>query len=138
MPENTLTFTYDSDLEELNKLPDHVDSVIEKLGLNEELNPVLMLALSEGVTNAIKHGNKYDEKKKVKMSCTLKADKRLCCVITDEGPGFNPDEIPDPLAEENLLKPSGRGVYLMKEYAADVKYNEKGNELTICFNLQTV
>ncbi len=135
MPENELTYIYESDLEELNRLPEHIDEIIEHFNLTEELNPLLMLALSEGVTNGIKHGNKYSEDKKVTLHCELETPSVLKCTVTDEGDGFDPESVPDPLAEENLLKPSGRGVYLMKEYAKNVNYNDKGNQLIVRFNV---
>jgi serine/threonine-protein kinase RsbW len=61
------------------------------------------------------------------------SDTQVIITITDEGDGFNPEEVPDPLVEQNLLKPSGRGLYLMREYADDVQYNEKGNQLKLTF-----
>ena len=91
--------------------------------------PDLQLALEEGLANAIKHGNKMDPEKTVTVECFLNGD-IVRVVIQDEGPGFDPNDVPDPTLPENLDKPSGRGVMLMKAFMDDVLYNETGNQLT--------
>lgn len=90
----------------------------------------LRLALSEGITNAIRHGNRMSPDKQVEIQWTITADK-IRVVIRDEGEGFNPDDIIDPTEEENLERPGGRGVMLMKSFMDQVLYNEKGNQLTL-------
>jgi serine/threonine-protein kinase RsbW len=93
-----------------------------------------MLTVSEAATNGILHGNKLDESKTVELSA-YKEDEKLIFETKDQGDGFNPDDVPDPLAEENLLKTSGRGVFLMEEYADSVEYSEGGTKLKLVFNL---
>lgn len=86
------------------------------------------LAAEEAIVNAIKHGNKQDPNKSVHVD--MKVGKQEVMIhITDEGPGFNPEAVPDPTLDENLDIPSGRGVMLIKAYMTDVQYNEQGNSV---------
>ena len=135
MEKQQLSYTFKSTLEELNRLPYILDQISKTFGLNSETEAKLMLTVSEAVTNAIRHGNKENPAKKATMIVTGTNHNELEITVSDEGDGFKPQEVPDPLADENLLKTSGRGVYLMKEYADKVSYNEKGNELTLTFKL---
>ncbi|MCH8485779.1 MAG: ATP-binding protein [Candidatus Cyclonatronum sp.] len=134
MAPSSLSFTFESDFAELDRLPEVINAIINHFTVNEDFEAILMLAVSEGVTNAIKHGNKFDRNKKAYMHCEITENRTLIIKIEDEGSGFNPDTIPDPLAEENLLKPSGRGVYLMNQ-AANVSYNDKGNILILTLDI---
>lgn len=135
MNKTHLSYTFSSSLDELDRLPDILDQITEAFSLDNETAAKLMLTVSEAVTNGIKHGNELTPEKEVYLNVMLLNSKHLQIKVKDQGDGFNPEEVPDPLAEENLLKPSGRGVYLMKEYADQVSYNAKGNELILTFNL---
>ncbi len=135
MNKTHLSYTFSSSLDELDRLPDILDQITETFSLDNETAAKLMLTVSEAVTNGIKHGNELTPEKEVYLNVMLSNSKHLQIKVEDQGDGFNPEEVPDPLAEENLLKPSGRGVYLMKEYADQVSYNAKGNELILTFNL---
>ena len=84
------------------------------------------LALEEALVNAIKHGNGMDPGKKVHIECRVNRE-RVWIRIEDEGKGFNIKDLPDPTLEENLEKPSGRGVLLMREFMTKVEYNDRGN-----------
>jgi serine/threonine-protein kinase RsbW len=84
------------------------------------------LAVEEALVNAIRHGNKLDESKSVRVHCKISVE-RLWIQIADEGRGFDPKRIPDPTADENLETPGGRGVLLMKNFMSRVEYNEAGN-----------
>jgi serine/threonine-protein kinase RsbW len=84
------------------------------------------LAVEEAVINAIKHGNSYDASKTVHVkymltTCSLRVE------ITDEGPGFTPEDVPDPTDDDNLEVPSGRGIMLMRSFMSLVEFNDKGN-----------
>ena len=84
------------------------------------------LALEEALVNAIKHGNGRDPAKQVQIECRISAQ----CVwirIEDEGQGFDLESLPDPTLEENLEKPSGRGILLMREFMTKIEYNDRGN-----------
>ncbi len=88
------------------------------------------LALEEALVNAIKHGNDNDPSKSVRIECRLGAD-RFEIEIEDEGPGFEPEDVPDPTAEENLEKPSGRGIMLMCAFMTRVDYQGRGNRVLL-------
>ena len=86
------------------------------------------LTLEEAFLNAVKHGNKMDPNKKVKVDYSVDSDKVEIC-ITDEGNGFQPDAVADPRFGEGLYEPGGRGLLLMNSYMDTVKYNERGNSV---------
>jgi serine/threonine-protein kinase RsbW len=88
------------------------------------------LALEEALVNAIKHGNNGDSSKRVHLTCKLAPD-RLLLEIKDEGPGFDPENVPDCTLPENLLTPSGRGLMLMRAYMSRVEFNAAGNCVTM-------
>lgn len=91
----------------------------------------IRLALEEALVNAVKHGNRNDPSKTVHVryqSCS----QQFLIEIEDEGRGFDPEGIPDPLAPENLHRPGGRGVFLMRHYMSWVQYSETGNIVTLC------
>lgn len=123
-----------SEFEEVEKVESLLNDLQSEIGFNDELYAKLMLTVSEAATNGIVHGNKQDPSKKVVL--TAESDGSILTVTTkDEGEGFEPDEVDDPLAEENLLKPSGRGVFLMNEYADEVEYKDGGTVLVLRFKL---
>lgn len=136
MKQNTqLRMVLGSDLSELEKVEQFVDQIVNASNANEELTGSIMLLLSEAATNGMIHGNKQQPGKEVTLEAVIR-EGEILITVTDQGDGFNPDDVPDPLAEQNLLKTSGRGLYLMREYADDVQYNEKGNQLKLTFKRQ--
>lgn len=122
-----------SSLDSLADLEQFVDNIIDKAGLDEDTAARFQLVMSEACTNAIMHGNKMDESKKVFIKSEV-MDNKIVVTVEDQGIGFNPDSVPDPLATDNLLKTSGRGVYLIRQYADKVSYSPKGNVLTFSIN----
>lgn len=88
----------------------------------------IKLAVEEALINAIKHGNQMDQRKNVHVTYLVLPD-RFDIHISDEGTGFDPNEIPDPTLPENLERPCGRGLMLMKHYMCEVAYNDRGNSV---------
>lgn len=88
------------------------------------------LALEEALINAIRHGNQLDKLKIVRVRCDID-QQRLRVEVEDEGRGFRPEAVPDPRQDENLDRPSGRGLLLMRSYMNLVEYNSKGNRVTM-------
>jgi serine/threonine-protein kinase RsbW len=88
------------------------------------------LALEESLSNAIRHGNRLDESKRVLFECKA-SPQRFWLKVRDQGPGFRPDAVPDCTAEDNLECPGGRGLALMKAYMTHVEYNARGNCVTM-------
>ncbi len=94
------------------------------------------LALEEGLMNAIKHGNQRDTSKTVRVFCEVSRT-RAYIEIEDQGAGFNPETVPDPRAEGNLERASGRGLFLMRQYMSLVEYRDSGR-LLVLEKLRTV
>jgi serine/threonine-protein kinase RsbW len=89
------------------------------------------LALEEAVVNSIKHGHQYDPTKQAEVRYRVNHE-HVLVEVEDQGPGFDPSQVPDPTAPENLERSSGRGLFLMHRYATWVRYNQKGNCVTLC------
>jgi serine/threonine-protein kinase RsbW len=101
------------------------------MGYDErELRDKIPVTVDEAVTNAIKHGNKFQEDKKVTIEVSMNTE-RIKIVVADEGDGFDVSAVPDPTDPMNFLKPSGRGILFMHIGMDTVRYNEKGNVLTL-------
>lgn len=88
------------------------------------------LAVEEALANSIRHGNRSDGTKHVSLSCKLAAD-RVRIEIADEGPGFDPDCVPDCTSHENLKRPGGRGIKLMRSYMSRVEYIDGGHRVVM-------
>ncbi len=99
-------------------------------GYDPEATFAIRLALDEAVTNAVKHGNGGDPSKSVVIDYIL-TPRRLEVTVCDEGSGFDPDGLPDPTSDEHLNQPHGRGVMLMRVYMSEVRYNQRGNCVTL-------
>lgn len=105
--------------------------ILSKLKANnfsEEDIFAVHLALEEAFINAVRHGNKMDQARGVQIDYSVAVDK-IEVSLTDEGDGFDPDAVPDPRFGENLYKPEGRGLFLMRSYMDEVKFNERGNSV---------
>ena len=101
-------------------------SEVKANGFNEEDVFAVHLALEEALINAIKHGNKMDAGKDVKIDYSVCPDK-VDIIMTDEGEGFNPDSVPDPRCGDNIYRLGGRGLLLIRSYMDMVEFNKKGN-----------
>ena len=88
------------------------------------------LAMEEALVNAIKHGNGLDRSKRVRVTCKMSPE-RVWIQVIDEGPGFELADVPDPTAAENLERPCGRGIMLMRSFMSRVEYNETGNAVVM-------
>jgi serine/threonine-protein kinase RsbW len=91
-----------------------------------------MIAVTEAVNNAIKHGNSNDKAKNVHLSLALD-ESMIKFIIKDEGIGFDYGNLPDPTSPENLEKPGGRGIFLMKHLSDEVEFKDRGREVVLSF-----
>ena len=107
---------------------EQVLSKLESYGFDKDDIFAVHLALEEAFLNAVKHGNKMDSSKDVKLEYSVDFDK-VEISLTDEGDGFEPASVADPRYGEDLYKPGGRGLLLMNSYMDVVKFNERGNSL---------
>ncbi len=136
MAENHYHLEIESDPNNIITVEEFVNYFAKDIGLPDEKISSLLLAVTEATTNAIIHANKNDKTKLVKVDVNI-SDSKLVVKVIDEGRGFNPANIPDPTHPENLLKDSGRGVYLMRVYMDGLDYNvtESGTETILTMNL---
>ena len=123
-------FVIPSDPAEARVVQDHIERLLEQSAASEKDLFGIRLALEEALVNAIKHGNQMDPTKKVFVNYRLEPD-RFLVVIRDEGAGFDPTDVPDPTAVENLERPCGRGLMLMQYYMTEVRYSDGGNVVTM-------
>ena len=102
-----------------------ITEILSQMALEEELSDQINLAVVEAGTNAIKHGNQEDPEKRAYFEFIIQPD-LLTVIIQDEGPGFDREQVPDPMAPENLFKSSGRGLFLIESCMDDVAYEKSG------------
>jgi serine/threonine-protein kinase RsbW len=119
-----------SDPAEARRIQDEIELLLQARHVGEHDVFSIKLALEEALVNAIKHGNQMDRSKKVRISYQLFAD-HFDVQISDDGTGFDPGDVPDPTAFENLERPCGRGLMLMRHYMSEVAFNERGNAVSM-------
>lgn len=130
-PEMT-TVTIPSKLKELNKVELLSEKIAKKISLSEDQQDNLAIAVTEAVGNAIVHGNKKDPEKKVTVTFRLEDD-RIEVTVQDEGEGFDPDELANPLDPNNIMKESGRGIFILKSLMDDVSFSFSPQGTTLRF-----
>ena len=118
--------------ENVRMIESFIDNAREKFHLDDDIYGNIMIAVTEAVNNAIKHGNKGDSSKNVLLTLALN-DKLIKFKIEDEGNGFDYDNLPDPTAPENIEKPGGRGIFLMKHLSDEVDFKEGGRIVELSF-----
>src|SRR5436305_6733536 len=119
-----------SDPSEARKVQELIEKELQSHHFEEREIFSIKLALEEALVNAIKHGNQMDRAKKVLISFRVLPD-RFVVHITDEGSGFDPSDVPDPTAVENLERPCGRGLMLMRHYMSEVVFSARGNSVAM-------
>ena len=125
----TTELRFASRVEAVDEATAAVSEFLSRAGISDEVAFGVDMAVREAVTNAVVHGNKLDETKFVDLS--LKAlPHALEISVHDQGPGFNPNDIPDPTREENILKTSGRGIFFMRNFMDEVNWSVSPNGTT--------
>ncbi|MEM9019660.1 MAG: ATP-binding protein [Planctomycetota bacterium] len=117
-------------MDQATQVQSAIVEMIENAGFPREAVFAIRLALDEAMVNAVKHGNEEADDKSVHIEFSIDDDKATL-MVRDEGPGFDPDALPDPTAIENISRPSGRGVMLMRAYMTEVSFNDSGNQVTL-------
>ena len=105
------------------------ESLSGQVGFSSDDSHWMSVAIRESVTNAVRHGNKMDPDKRVTVRFEIQDDE-FAVVVSDEGEGFDLEDVPDPLAQENLLRASGRGIFFMKNFMDEVLYEFEPNRGT--------
>lgn len=115
-----------SDTAEGQRVQEMVMHHLRTFQFSEKVIFGIKLAMEEALVNAVRHGNRMDDTKLVRIRFTVNAEHCLI-EIEDQGPGFRPEEVPDPTAPENLERPSGRGLFLMRAYMTECDFLPPGN-----------
>lgn len=118
--------------ENIRIIESFIDNAKEKFNLDDDIYGNIMIAVTESVNNAIMHGNKNDRTKNVTLSLSLN-DNVINFRIMDEGIGFDFQNLPDPTSPENIDKPSGRGIFLMKHLSDEVNFSNNGSMVELSF-----
>jgi serine/threonine-protein kinase RsbW len=119
-----------SDYESGQAIVERIMSAIENCGFSTRDTFGIRLAVDEAVINAIKHGNRFSPDKTVRIDFQSN-DRGVRVEIEDQGSGFQPEDVPDPTADENLERPCGRGLMLMREFMTRIEFNSKGNMVVL-------
>ena len=130
MPSEEFAASIPSETAQGQTVQERIIALMEKMSYSEKDVFGVRLALEEALVNAIKHGNGMDPNKQVHITCKVD-DQQARITIEDEGPGFDPIEVPDPTSEENIDKPGGRGIMLMKAFMSEVSYSDSGNQVIL-------
>lgn len=127
-----VSHTMESTLESVNKAEEMAEQAASQAGFDEDTRGGISMSVREAMINAVMHGNGYSPEKRVNLTFEQTGND-LVITIADEGKGLEPDEIPDPLAPENLMKQSGRGIFLIRAFMDDVKFRklDPGTEITL-------
>jgi serine/threonine-protein kinase RsbW len=127
----------ESTLESVNQAEAMAEQFSSRAGFEEDTRGGISMAVREAMINAVLHGNAYDPAKRVNLTFE-QTGRELIITVTDQGKGLDPDEVPDPLAPENLMKQSGRGIFLMRAFMDEVRIRkvDPGTEITLIKRLQ--
>lgn len=130
------SLTLRSDFAVLERVLEETDAFLHRFLDDEDLIYRVVLLTTEAVTNAIEHGNGLNPEKTVWLDVRVEAS-RITLSVEDEGRGFDPERVEDPLAGENLFAASGRGVYLIETMADEVRFEKDGRRVCIYFHVGT-
>jgi serine/threonine-protein kinase RsbW len=129
---NRVSYTLDSTLESVNRVEQTAQQFAARAGFDPDSCDTIGLAAREAAVNAVLHGNRYDASKKMLVSYEAQDD-ALTIKIADQGSGLRDEDIPDPVAPDNLMKQSGRGIFLIRSFMDEVRIRqlEPGTEVTM-------
>jgi serine/threonine-protein kinase RsbW len=130
---HTQVIEFESVIDNINEVEKLVDDVCERFHVKEDFYGEILISMTEAVNNAIVHGNKLQRDRKVKVTFEVVDDKVLRFTIEDEGPGFDYEHLPDPTSPENIEKPHGRGVFLMRQLSDRCEFLDAGRVVILDF-----
>ena len=125
-------YTFDSSIDSLAKVEQLILSLKEVHNIPEDIYGNIVVATSEGMINAIKHGNNFDSDKKVNVFFESN-DNQYIFIISDNGPGFDYSNVPDPTHPDNIEKVYGRGIFIMKMLSDEVEFEMEGSKVLLKF-----
>ncbi|KAF0151716.1 MAG: anti-sigma regulatory factor serine/threonine protein kinase [Ignavibacteria bacterium] len=137
MAEKVYKRVVSSDPDLLPELEEFVIQIAKEVNLDSTKINNLALSFSEAISNCMKHGNRFDKSKTVTIVVTV-SELKLTIMLKDEGKGFDINSVPDPTKPENILKDSGRGIHIMKNFVDDLRYNftPQGTEIILEISLR--
>jgi len=121
-------------IENIRVIESFIDNSKDEFEFEDDIYGNIMVAVTESVNNAIRHGNKFDKDKNVYLTLQVE-DNKLLFEVEDEGPGFDYENLPDPTAPENLESPGGRGIFLMRNLCDEVSFDNNGKKVRLIFNV---
>lgn len=133
---NTISIQIPSLMENIRMIESFIDNAKERFRLDDDIYGNIMIAVTEAVNNAIKHGNSGVKSKNVFLSLSLD-ESLIKFIVKDEGTGFDYENLPDPTSPENIEKPGGRGIFLMKHLSDEVKFLNAGAEVELSFYINS-
>src|SRR4030095_10060197 len=133
---NTISIQVPSIAENIRMIESFIDNAKERFDLDDDIYGNIMIAVTEAVNNAIKHGNAGDKKKNVHLSLSLD-ESLIKFIVKDEGGGFDYQNLPDPTAPENIEKIGGRGIFLMKHLSDQVEFKDHGRIVELSFYMNS-
>lgn len=133
---DTISIQIPSIIDNIRMIESFIDNAKERFHLDEDIYGNIMIAVTEAVNNAIKHGNASNSKKNVSLSLLLN-ENLLKFIVQDEGSGFDYHDLPDPTSPENLEKPGGRGIFLMRHLSDEVEFKEGGKTVELSFYMNS-
>ncbi len=128
------TLQLPSKMESLTSLENLIEELADTYKISDDTFANMMTCLNEVFINAIVHGNKLQEDKKVIINAEVD-NRRIIWTVTDQGPGFDYSKLPDPTAPENIESLTGRGVFIIKQLADQCVFNALGNEVELHFKI---
>lgn len=137
MSDDTVLYTLQlpSKVDSITTVENFVDTLKDEYNIGGDTYANMLTCLSEATINAIVHGNKLDNTKKVFINLEVQSNKLLQFTVADEGEGFDYNSLPDPTAPENLENLTGRGVFIIKHLADQCIFNVKGNQIELHFKI---
>lgn len=134
--EKTIKYiSFSSSLENIPLVEKYIDDLYEEFRFSQEIYGNILISTLEAINNAIIHGNKKDPNKNVILEVELKDSNCLVLSVSDQGKGFDYNNLPDPVAPENIEKPYGRGIFLIKHLADECTFHNNGKTVEVKFNL---
>lgn len=131
---NSVKIQIPSLVENIRIVESFIDNAKDQFKISDDLYANIMVAVTESVNNAIRHGNNCDKNKNVNLTLLLE-DKSIKFIVEDEGDGFDFNNLPDPTAPENIEKPGGRGIFLIQNLCDEVKFLNEGRIVEMIYNL---
>ena len=130
-----LRIQFPSLMENVRIVESFIENARERFSIDDDVYGNILVSVMEAVNNAIQHGNKLDKSKNVTLQL-LPSETQLTFIVSDEGPGYNLEDLPDPTRPDNIEKPNGRGIFLIRHLADQVLFHNNGAAVELTFYVQ--